>query len=244
MVGEFVGDKFQHFPRHVIGLEPRHLGLEQVRLGGLSVVVVVIPLAALRLVAIHQDARLLAHQPIEILHAEFLAPLGPILEFRLGRDETGVGQARDLQRQLVKQFDQPPVAGGGADHLLRAEFVGAAQKLPVNGLCVVRVGEPGIGNGPAVFDQGRRELAHRGKDQRDLLRMVLGPSRLAPHLGHDHDIRLPVGRIQRGQRRGQLVAKDEDQAAHHTTRLPCQSKNSPVSSGVRPSRTSSRFAAA
>ena len=28
MVGEFVGDKLQHLPRHPIGLETRHLRLE------------------------------------------------------------------------------------------------------------------------------------------------------------------------------------------------------------------------
>ena len=42
----------------------------------------------------------------------------------------------------------------------------------------------------------------------------------------------------------QLIAEHQDQTAHHGTLSPCQSKNCPVSAGVRSSITESRFCAA
>ena len=68
---------------------------EQIDLGRLAVIRIEIPLAADRLVAVHQQAGLAAHVAVEILHAQLLAARRPGLERRRRTQEAIVGQDVD-----------------------------------------------------------------------------------------------------------------------------------------------------
>jgi len=72
----------------------------------LLVLVVVVPLAADRVAAVHQDARLAAHPPVKGLVAEAVAP-GPVCPLVEGLP--------GAEKQLVS--DNPDVASGGLDQL-------------------------------------------------------------------------------------------------------------------------------
>ena len=211
---------------------------------GLAVVVVIVPLPALGLVAVHQKARLAPHLAVEILHPQRLAALGPVFEFLQRRDEARVLQLPHLQRHLVQQLDQPPFPGPGADDLLRPALFGPAQKLSGDRPGIAGIVELGITHVPAGLAQTCRELAHGGEDQRDLLGVMLHVAGLVRDLRHHHDVLGLVGLLQRRQLLRQLVAQHEHQPAHHGTALPCQSKNPPLSAGVSRSITDSRLAAA
>ena len=75
-------------------------------------------------------------------------------------------------------------------------------------------------------------MAHRGKDERDLLRVVADIARLGHHLGHHDGVARLVGGAQGGNREASAGRPHQDQAAYHGTGLPCQSKKPPVSAGV------------
>ncbi len=186
IVGKPCLDQVQNLGGHRVRFEPGRGDAQQVGLGGLAVVVVKVPLAAHRLVALHQQPGLAAHLAIEPLHPQFLAALGPGFEFGLAADESVIGQLRDGHGQVVQRGDQAPFPGPRGDHALGAMRRGMAQQLSGNGLCVVRIVQRRIGDAVAGLAQTVRELAHRGEQEGDLLRVVGDIAGLGHHLGH-HD---------------------------------------------------------
>ncbi len=77
--------------------------------------------------------------------------------------------------------------------------------------------ELAVAHVPAIVAQPGRELAHGGKDQRDLLGMMLNIARLVCDLGHDDDIAVPVRIGQSRQIKRQLIAQNQDQPGHQGT---------------------------
>jgi hypothetical protein len=98
--------------------------------GRLAVVVVVVPLAALGLVAVHQEAGLAPHLAVEPLHPQFLAPLGPGLELGVRTQEPVIGELVDGDRAVLERGDQAKLSGFGRQHLVAPVAHRRAQKSP------------------------------------------------------------------------------------------------------------------
>ena len=77
VIAEARVDEVQDVLRDRIGFDLVGLRQEEIGLGRLAVLGIEIPLSAFRLAAIHQQPGLAPHVPIEELHAQLLAPLGP-----------------------------------------------------------------------------------------------------------------------------------------------------------------------
>ena len=219
VVGKAGLDKIEHLFDRLVRREPHGRGVDLAR-GGFAVVVVVVPLVAGGLVAVHHQAGLASHLAIEILHPQRLAPLGPVLEILVGGDEAVVLKLRDLERRVVQSGDQPPFAGFCRQHLPRTVLVGAAQELTGDAAGVVGVVELGIGDVPAVVPEAAGELAHGGENQGDLLGMVADIGRLVRDLGHDDHVPVLVRLAERGDGFGQLVAQDQDESGHQGISFP------------------------
>jgi hypothetical protein len=82
-------------------LEVRGLGHEQIRPGGLAVVMIEVPLTTSGLVTVHQQARLAAHIAVEIFHAQLFAALRPRGKIINATDEARVGQDLDGHSEPV-----------------------------------------------------------------------------------------------------------------------------------------------
>ena len=61
-----------------------------------AILSVIVPLAALWLIAIHQQGITLAHLAVKILHAQLLAAFGPLTKVVYRRQETGVFEDFDF----------------------------------------------------------------------------------------------------------------------------------------------------
>jgi hypothetical protein len=205
----------EHLLHHRIGREAHGSAEVDIVRCRLAVLVVVVPLAARGLVPLHQEAGLPPHLAVEPLHPEFLAPLGPGLELGMGAEETVVGEEVDGQQALFECSDQAELAGFGRQDLGCSRGLGCAQKLAHDGARVLRIVEPGVADAPSRRLQPRRELAHRCEDEGDLLGVVGHVGRLGHDLGNDDRIGGAVGLAQRRDLLRELVAEDEDKAAHH-----------------------------
>jgi hypothetical protein len=62
-------------------------------------------------------------------------------------------------------------------------------------------------------------MTHGGKQEGDLLDVVAHIAGLAHHFGHQNRVARLVPLLQRGERRAELVAQDEDDAASHPPAL-------------------------
>jgi hypothetical protein len=240
-------DQCEHLFGHRVGGDPPRALAEQVRGGGLAVVVVKVPLAPCGSVTLHHQPGPAAHLAVEILHPQRLAAFGPGIEFGLRTQEPVVGQQGQRQRQRLEIGNHPPFAGPGRQNGTRPELPCPAQQFRADGRPRFRVVEPAVGHPPPGGPQPGRELAHRRKDQRDLLGMMADRSGLAHHLGHHHDICRPVRTAKRRNVRRKLVAQHKDQPAHHTdagsvTSNPSPRRESPVT--VAPRAASSAAMAA
>ena len=92
IVAKTAGDQIKHLLDGVIWSKLHRPRVIHAVRGRFAVVMVVIPLAALGLVAIHQKARLAAHIAVEIFHPQLFAPFGPSREIRMRRDKPVIGQ--------------------------------------------------------------------------------------------------------------------------------------------------------
>ena len=215
-------DQRQHLPGDGIGCALPGARHEQVSGRGLPVVGVEIPLAARRLVAVHQQSRPAPHVAVEMFQAQLLAARGPGPE-RLGRaQEAVVRQDVDRQREprlpACLHLQDPPFAGLGDDDAFRP--VAGDGVLQLRGEAAARIGrlQRHIVDRPAQRPQFLGEMAHGGKDEGDLLLVMPHIGRLVLKLGHEHAI---AGRIAAGEaaeRGRELIAQDQDEmadAGHH-----------------------------
>ena len=235
--------KVEHLFGHRIGGKARRAGAEQISLGRFAVVVVKVPLAARRFVAVHHQAGLAAHLAVEVLHPQGLAVGGPGGERGMRAQEAVVRQDAAGQRQSLQIGQHAPFAGMGGDQIGRPMLRRAAQDFAGQRLAVGGIVERRIGDGPAVGAKLCRKMSHGRQDQRDLLRVVRNRGALAHHLGHHHHIARLVRRLQGRNQGRQLIAQHQNQP-YHEMRFPAQSKKPPVSAGARLSSTVSRLSAA
>jgi hypothetical protein len=134
--------------------------------GGLAVVVVVVPLAALGLVAVHQEAGLAPHLAVEPLHPQFLAPLGPGLEFGMRTQEAVVGELVHGIGQSSSAAIRRNSPGFGGQHLRRAGRLGARRSAHRGWSPRCPDRRAGCSGRPALLPAGRRICASRRRGRR------------------------------------------------------------------------------
>ena len=221
MVGEPSLDQLDDLLRYGIGFELGPFGGGQPLLGRLAVLAVVIPRAAFGLAVLgHEQPGLAPHLAVEELHPEFLAVLRPVVEFGLAADEAVVAQdfyfAGELVRPLLHVLPHAPLAClDNADETRLVPF-DRARDLAGEAAGIVRIAKFGVVDAPSRIAQFLGEMAHGGKDQRDLLLVVADIGRLVPHLHHQDDAIVLGAPAQAGKVAGQLVAEDghKDGAGH------------------------------
>jgi hypothetical protein len=190
----------------------------------LAVLGIVVPAPARRApVRFHQQPRLAAHFAVEIFHPQRPAPLGPGGEFSLAGDEAVVGEDGDRAGKLVGPLRHGRVHAPFArlDHpnLARIVPLERAHHLAGEAARVLGIVERDIFHPPARCAQLGGEMAHGGKDQRNLLLVVPDIGRLLPYLHHQHHGVGRIGAAQAGEVGAELVAEDRDEegAGHHRT---------------------------
>ena len=218
MLAEARRDQCKHFLRYRIGRERCWPGIVEPAWRPLAVLGIEIPAVALGLAELHQQPGLLAHQPVEILHHQTLAPARPVAEIGAAAQEAIVGHDLDRHTErLVPAGDHrvhTPLAG-----LDDADFGGAVTRhrtrdLAVEAAGVARVVEPDIVDRPAIGPPFVGEVAHGGKQQRDLDLVVSHIGGLRHYLDHQQHRVRAVDAAQAGERRRQLVAQHRDQNRH------------------------------
>ena len=219
MVGEALPHKRHDVARHGVRFEALALGGRKACGQGLAVFLVEIPLAALGLVALHQQPRLAAHLAIEELHAIGFSLVSPTGETAPRAEEAVV--LADLQWEtklrgpFAHHLRHPPFAGLRGHEgvrLMRGDGAGefAGEETRIGGVV-----KPHIMHADAFAFQFLGEMAHGREDQDDLLLVVRGIGRLLRDLGHEHDVLRGVEAIERAQFARELIAEHQTQIFHH-----------------------------
>ena len=161
---------------------------------------------------VHQKPGLASHLAIEELHPQRLATVRPSAELVPRADEALVRQDRDRQPSLrlpgIDQLAHPPLTGFRHDNAAGPRLSRDARHLTREAAAVLSIVEPHIAHGPPVSLQFGCEVAHRRKQERNLLLVVPNVSRLLRHLGHDDDITRLVAGPKAGQVKAQLIAEN------------------------------------
>ena len=189
MVGKTCLDQINHLAGDRIGGKAQRLRHQKVALRGLAVVMVEIPLAAFRLLAVHQQPGLAAHLAVEILHAQRLAPLSPAIELGMAGDETVVGEDLNIQGRIkrLQALQHAPLAGFGHADMGGTMPLGSAEQFARKAAAIAGTIQPNIIDLPAGQTQLFGEMAHCGKEESNLLFMMANIACLTHNLGHQHD---------------------------------------------------------
>ena len=221
MVAEPRLDQLDDLLRHGVRFELGAFRGGEPILGRLAVLAIVIPRAAFGLAALgHEQPGLAPHLAVEELHPQFLAVLRPVVELGLGADEAVVAQdldrAGELVRPLLHVLPHAPLTRLDHADQPRAVPFDRARDLAGEAARILQIAKFGVVDAPSRIAQFRGEMAHGGKDQRDLLLVVADIGRLVPHLHHQDDGIVLGAPAQAGKVAGQLVAEDghENGAGH------------------------------
>ena len=213
MVGEFAGDVIEGLAGDGVGREAGGLGDDSSFGRGFAVVVIVVPLAALGVIAVHEDVIAAAHLAVEEFHAELFAAFGPAREIFGAAEETVVGEDFDGGAEgFVPGFDffeDAVFAGGGEVKGMGLKGLEGALRLGAEGTGVVGVVDAGVVNGEAALLEFGGKVAHRGEDEGDFLFMVPYGGGLRFYLRHPDVI---GGGVEGGEARkgvAELVAEDK-----------------------------------
>jgi|GEM_PF-3050420 len=231
MIAEPGLDQRQHLLRDCIWRGRPGPGHEEIGARCLPVLRIEIPLAAGRLIAVHQEAGLAAHVAVEIFHAQLLAARGPILERRGRAQEAIVGEGVDRDRELplpvLQHLPHAPFAGCRDDDALRAVCGNRVRHLPGKTALVLGRIQRHIVDSPARCTQLRGEMTHGRKDEGDLLLVMADIGGFIVKLRHQHAVPRRIARDQAGEGRRQLIAEDKYQVAnagHQTSNVRCVSR--------------------
>ena len=185
----------------------------------LAVVLVVVPLAALRPARrVEQHAVAPPQFAVKKLQAELFPPDGMDAKLLDAGEKMPVGphlerEAERLRRRLERAPD-PPVARLGRHQPHRTQLGHRARQLARQRPGVVRRVELGVAHRPARRPPRVAKMAHRGEKERRarLARPhVLG---LLRHLRHPDRVARRIGAVERRRIRVQLVAEHQHQIAH------------------------------
>ena len=179
-----------HVAGYVVRLEAAALGERCGLRQGLAVVVVEIPLAALRLIARHEEARGTAHLAVEELHAKFLAALGP--QGKAGRRGEEAVITADVRAPFLHHLGHAPFARFGDGDLRRLVTLHGALHFGGERPRVRRIIERHIIDAKPLAAKLFREVAHGGEDQRQLLLVMIHVGGFFHHLHHQHHVSLGV----------------------------------------------------
>ena len=220
-VGKARRDEVQDLPGHGVGGVPKGLGQEQAAGRGRAVLGVEVPPPPGRGVAVHQQARPPPHVPVEVLHAQGLASLGPGLEVGVGGEEPVVFQDRHGNAQAggpaVRLQLQPPLARLGEEDRRGAVPADRPLQLAAERAGIVRRIQPDMVDPPPRRRQVGGEAPHGRQDEDDLLPVVPDVGGLAHHLRHQHHGPGGVPPAEGRDVGRQLVPEDQDEVGHETT---------------------------
>jgi hypothetical protein len=167
-----------------------------------------VPFAALRLVAVHEQAGLAAHVAVEELHAQLTPPFGPLPEGGMGAEKARVFQHVDVRKFLL----QAPFAGFRHDHAGDAVTGAGAGDFALQAVAVGGIIERDIIHRPAFGAQAFGKVAHGGKAEDQLLAVMAHIGGFGHHLRHQHHAAGLVGSEEARQRQTELVTEDRNKA--------------------------------
>jgi len=115
VIGKTVPDEPHDVSCHGVWGEASSGGHDEMLWQGFPVIGVIVPLTALRPVAVHEPPGLTAHLPVEKLHAKALAPLRPAGEFSPRAKEpiifTNLNRRAEHLAPGLHHFPNPPFPG-------------------------------------------------------------------------------------------------------------------------------------
>ena len=231
--GKSLGHQLQHAARGLIRFKPggRRYGRRPLFAEGLAVVGIEVPLAAHRLLAIHQH--LVAHPQfaVPVLQAQLLAALGMRGKVPHGAEEVPV--FADVQRQLaigghrLDRLQNAPVARCGHHQALGLQARNGRAQLGAQAAQIAGVVQVPVVHPPARAAQGLRMVAHRRQEQRDAglgrphMRGLFG------HFGHPHRVVLRIGAVEARRLKVELVAQHHQQVAQPAHRAAARRSRAP-----------------
>ncbi len=175
-------------------------------------------MAAGGFVAFHKKTGLAPHLAIEELHAVAFAPACPGCERGTRADEARILAHMQRHGQFLApirhHLRHAPFAGLGHDHFGGAVAGDGALQFAGEAAGVRGVIEAHIVDADALSHERRREMAHGGEDEGDLLAMMLHIGRLAHHLGHEDNITRRIEALEAGDIARKLVAEDKAECCH------------------------------
>jgi hypothetical protein len=217
VIGEAPAHETQHLARDGIGRKPQAFGRNHA-LGQLAAVLgIVVPLAALGLGALHEEAGAAAHLAVEELHAVLLLRPRPAREFTPCTDEARILADEDGKTQrLAPALHHPlhaPLARLGGDHLRGLMPRDRPLQLAREGARVRGIIERDVIDGDAPAPQLFRKVPHGAEEESDLLLVMAHVGGLVPDLGHEHAV-VRGEPIERGDAARELIAEDEAERRH------------------------------
>ena len=185
---------------------------EEIRLCRFTVLGIEIPASTKRFVTAHQKSGLSPHLPIEKLHRQRFAALGPMPKLAVRADKAAIAPDIDLKAKGARPtpdfLENTPFAGLCDAYGSGTELDGRALSKRAS---VVWIVDPGVADLVAGSSQLISKMPHCRKDEGDFLLVMADIGRLGHHLAHEHGIAAFVCAVQRRDTQRQLVSKDEDQ---------------------------------
>ena len=204
--------------RRGVGRDAQAIGRRHALGQLLAVLGVIVPAPALRLIAVHQDARRAAHVAIEELHAQLRLARGPAAKTVVAADEAAILANLDRQprpfRKGGQMLGQPPLAAFGHHHRFISAVVQRPGQFAGDRAAVVRIVDAHIAHIDAPPLQPLGVIAYGGEDQGQLLLVMPDIGRLVANLGHQNRVDVRVQILQRRQVVRQLIAQHQPKHGH------------------------------
>jgi hypothetical protein len=179
---------------------------------------VIVPFAACRLIAFHEEPMFAPHLAIKMFHPPAAAPGSPGSEPRTAREEAMIGTdfdrlAGEGSPAIDQRLDAP---------FRRFRYHNADRAMPRNGALdlgceaagIVGRVEPYIVDFQTALAERLGEVAHRRQHQNDLLLVMPDVGVFFHHLHHQDGVTACIEVVQRGQVQRQLVSENNSQDGH------------------------------
>ena len=213
-------DQIDHRARRRIGREAqrrRHARAASVR-QPLAIVGVEVPTPAHGLRLVHQDPFALAQVAVIGLEQQLLAPAGMHVEALDGVEEVPVGAhlERDAQprRRGFERGAHAVIARFGHHDPLRAHGARAALEFARERAGVRGVVERTVVHGVPARGKRVAQVAHRGEEQHQALRVLRDARGLLVDLAHQHGVAPRIEAVEARGVRIELVTEHDDEIAH------------------------------
>ncbi len=187
-----------HFPGNIVRSEAQGAGRLSGRGQGAAVVCIQVPVAAFRLLLVHQQVVATAHPAIEVFHAQLLASLSPLAKLVMTAQEAivlaylqGVFRVRLLP--LPELLHQPILAGFGHHAVVAARVSEDLFNLGGETAAVILIIQASIAYPEAPLFQLPGKMAHGGQHQYQFLLVVGNITGFSLELAHQNQVLRGVG---------------------------------------------------